>query len=272
MTSDVAAGPRATVTTIDSQRRSTPHSVQLPAYQREYFDDVAFLTSMLLVLLGNYRGSGHFGGPLAYTPYNVALHLAGPELGGLSYDIREPKHPFADKFMLAGGHCIPTCYGLWMVLYEAMARRHAATGDDRFACDPEVAILSVDALGFRRSAGAMATILDENGLADHPLFAQAGLRGIRPLMGHAESTDVTNDVNGGPSGVGVATAAGKATFWDLVGAPPGLKVVALEGEFAMTEGHAQELKTAALSSRWASASGSCSVRTTPASTTRSSAA
>lgn len=247
MTPDVATSPRVTtVTTVDSERKQTPRSVELPPYERERFDDVAFMTSMLLVLLGNYRGSGHFGGPLAYTPYNVALHLAGPEIGALSYDIREPKHPFSDKFMLAGGHCIPTCYALWMVLYEAMARRHAATGDDRYACDPDVAILSVDALGFRRSPGAMATILADNGLADHPLFEQAKLRGIRPLMGHAESTDVTNDVNGGPSGIGIATAAGKATFWDFAGAPPGLKVVALEGEFAMTEGHAQELKTAAL--------------------------
>ena len=234
------------VTTIESERMPSAHAVEVPDYDKEYFDDVAFMTSMLLVLLGNYRGSGHFGGPLAYTPFNVAVHLGGPELGGLSYDIREPKHPFADRFMLAGGHCIPTCYALWMILYEAMARRYTTTGDDRYACDPEIAILSVDALGFRRSEGAMAKILDENGLAEHPLFAQAKLRGIRPLMGHAESTDVTNDVNGGPSGIGIATAAGKAMFWDFIGAPSSLKVIALEGEFAMTEGHAQELKTAAV--------------------------
>ncbi|GIS81005.1 MAG: hypothetical protein CM1200mP14_25710 [Gammaproteobacteria bacterium] len=55
-----------------------------------------------------------------------------------------------------------------------------------------------------------------------------------------------NDVNGGPSGIGIATAAGKAMFWDFIGAPSSLKVIALEGEFAMTEGHAQELKTAAV--------------------------
>src|SRR5262249_26101026 len=54
-------------------------------------------------------------------------------------------------------------------------------------------------------------------------------------------------VNGGPSGVGVATAAGKAAFWDMVGAVDAPKIIALEGEFAMTEGHAQELKTQALS-------------------------
>ncbi len=85
------------------------------------------------------------------------------------------------------------------------------------------------------------------GLADHPLFAQARRRGIKALAGHAESIDVTNDVNGGPSGVGIATAAGKAAFWDVVGADISApKVIAFEGEFAMTEGHAQELKTQAL--------------------------
>ena len=247
MTPEVATGPKvATVTTIGSHQQQAFHTVELPAYGKEHFDDVAFMTSMLLTLLGNYRGSGHFGGPLAYTPYNVALHLAGAKAGALSYDIRAPKHPFSDKFLLAGGHCIPTCYALWMILYEAMARRHTATGDDRYACDPAVAILSVDALGFRRSGGATSTLLEQNGLTDHPLFAQAKLRGIRPLMGHAESTDVTNDVNGGPSGIGIATAAGKAMFWDFIGAPSSMKVIAFEGEFAMTEGHAQELKTTAL--------------------------
>jgi transketolase len=204
------------------------------------------MTCMTLVLLGNYAQTGHFGGPLAYTPYNVAMHLAGPEFGGLRYDYRRPKHPFGDKFMLAGGHNIPTGYALWMIMGEAMARKHAASGEARYAVDPHQAILSIDALGFRRGAGALKTLLQEQGLADHPLFAQAKWRGIRSLAGHAETTDVTNDVNGGPSGIGIATAAGKAAFWDFVGAPHALKVMALEGEFAMTEGHAQELKTQAL--------------------------
>src|SRR5687767_264225 len=202
---------------------------------------------MTLVLLGNYSQTGHLGGPLAYTPYNVATHLAGPELGGLRFDYRRPKHPYSDKFMLAGGHCIPTCYALWMIMGQAMARKYQATGDRRYYVDPKVAMLPIDALGFRRGAGAMATLLQDHGLADHALFAQAKLRGIRALAGHAESTDVTNDVNGGPSGVGVATAAGKAAFWDVVGAGiDAPKVIAFEGEFAMTEGHAQELKTQAL--------------------------
>jgi transketolase len=203
---------------------------------------------MTLVLMGNYSQTGHFGGPLAYTPYNVVAHLIGADRGGLRFDYRHPKHPFTDKFLLAAGHCIPTCYALWMIMGEAMARRHAATGDKRFIVDPKTALLPIDALGFRRGAGALATLLQDEGLADHPLFAQAKIRGIRSLSGHAESTDLDNDVNGGPSGVGIAMAAGKAAFWDIMGAPidRGPKVIAFEGEFALTEGHAQELKTQAL--------------------------
>ena len=210
-------------------------------------EDVGWLTCMSLVLLGNYSQTGHFGGPLAYTPYNVAVHLAGPELGGLRYDYRRPKHPYADKFMLAAGHCAPTCYALWMVLGQALERKFKATGDRRYYVDPDVAMLPVDAIGFRRGAGGLKTLLADLDLADHPLFAQARGRGIRALSGHIESTDVTNDVNGGPSGVGLALAAGKAAFWDVVGAPAGApKVIAFEGEFALAAGHAQELKTQAL--------------------------
>src|SRR5215510_2037474 len=215
--------------------------------EQQKLADVGYLTCMTLTLLGNYAQTGHFGGPVAYTPFNVATHLVGPERGGLRYDYRRPKHPYSDKFMLAAGHCAPTCYALWMILGEAMSRRYRATGDPRYHVAPDVAMLPVDALGFRRGAGALKTLLADQGLTDHPLFAQARGRGIRSLAGHIESTDVTNDVNGGPSGVGIASAAGKAAFWDIIGAPMGTpKVIAFEGEFAMTEGHAQELKTQAI--------------------------
>ena len=207
------------------------------------------MTCMTLVLLGNYAQTGHFGGPLAYTPLNVAAHLLGPELGGMRFDYRRPKHPYGDKFMLAGGHNVPTGYALWMIMGQALERRYKLTGNRQYFVDPEVAMLPIDSLGFRRGAGALKTLLSEYGLADDPLFAQAKVRGIKALSGHAESVDVTNDVNGGPSGVGIATAAGKAAFWDIVGATQSLnspKIIALEGEFAMTEGHAQELKTQAV--------------------------
>src|SRR5262249_61822908 len=128
---------------------------------------VVYIASLTRYRLGNYAQAGHFGGPLAYTPYNVAIHLAGPELGGLRYDYRRPKHPFGDKFMLAGGHNIPTAYALWMIMGEAMARKHAATGDERYYVDPQVAVLPIDALGFRRGAGALRTLLQDHGLTDH---------------------------------------------------------------------------------------------------------
>jgi len=215
--------------------------------ERQQLEDIGYMTCMTLVLLGNYAQTGHFGGPTAYTPFNVATHLAGPENGGLRFDYRRPKHPYSDKFMLAAGHCAPTCYALWMIMGEAMYRRYQATGDRRYYVAPDIAMLSVDALGFRRGAGALKTLLSDQGLEDQALFAQAKDRGIRALSGHIESTDVTNDVNGGPSGVGIATAAGKAAFWDVIGAPAGSpKVIAFEGEFAMCAGHAQELKTQAI--------------------------
>ena len=234
------------VRTVGQPSSGNEISVAIPDYDRQRFEDVGFLTAMTLTLLGNYQQTGHFGGPLAYTPYNVALHLAGPENGGLSYDYRRPKHPFGDKLLLAGGHNIPTLYGLWMVMGEAMARRHATTGDARFHVDPEVAFLPIDCLGFRRGAGPLKTLLKDHGLADDPLFAQAALRGIRSLAGHSETTDLINDVNGGPSGIGIATAAGKAAFWDFMGAGESPKIVAIEGEFAMTSGHSQEFKTQAV--------------------------
>jgi len=247
----MASSGSATVTVHSSStdQVSTDHVVNVPDYDKKRLEDVGFVASMTFVLMCNYHQTGHFGGPTAYMPYTVATHLAGPENGGMTYDYRRPKHPFADKFMLAGGHNAPATYALWMIMGEALARKHAATGDDRYKADPEASMLAIDSLGFRRGAGALKTILEENNLADHPAMAQAKIRGIRALSGHSETTDLTNDVNGGPSGVGIATAAGKAAFWDMMGAPSSLKIMAIEGEFALTSGHSQEFKTQAVAQR-----------------------
>ena len=126
-------------------------------------------------------------------------------------------------------------------------RRFEATGDRRYYADPQVAILPVDALGFSRGAGAMRRCSRITGLPTIRSSRRRRCAAFAALAGHAESTDVTNDVNGGPSGIGIATAAGKAAFWDVMGAGiDAPKIMAFEGEFAMTEGHAQELKTQAL--------------------------
>src|ERR1700759_5372685 len=180
---------------MDKEHGASPMAsgANLGAEERARLEDVGFMTCMTLVLLGNYAQTGHFGGPLAYTPFNVASHLIGPERGGLRYDYRRPKHPFGDKFMMAPGHCAPTMYALWMILGQAMARKFQQTGDKRYQVDPHVAFLPIDALGFRRGAGALTNLLSDQGLTDDPLFAQAKIRGIKALSGHAESIDMTND-------------------------------------------------------------------------------
>jgi hypothetical protein len=45
------------------------------------------------------------------------------------------------------------------------------------------------------------TVRAEEKLEAH-VVAEAKVRGIRSLSSHAESVDVTNDDNGGPSGIG----------------------------------------------------------------------
>ena len=80
------------------QTAQTPAET-LTSQERQRLEDVGFMTCMTLVLFGNYNQTGHFGGPLAYTPFNVATHLVGPDQGGLRYDYRRPKHPYGDKFM-----------------------------------------------------------------------------------------------------------------------------------------------------------------------------
>ncbi len=129
-------GSMATVSSVALSSNITGKTVSLPDFDKERLEDVGFLTAMTLVLLGNYAQTGHFGGPLAYTPYVVSSHLVGPELGGLRYDYRRPKHPYADRFMLAGGHNAPVTYAMWMIMGEAMARMHSITGDERYAVDP----------------------------------------------------------------------------------------------------------------------------------------
>ncbi|MBT3996263.1 MAG: hypothetical protein HOF01_10745 [Chloroflexi bacterium] len=238
-----------TIHTSSTDQVITDNAVQVPDYDKERLEQLGFLTNMTFVLMCNYHQTGHFGGGTAYTPYVISTHLAGPENGGMTFDYRRPKHPFSDKFMLAGGHNAPVTYAMWMLMGEALDRKHKATGDDKYKADAEASMLAIDALGFRRGAGALSNILEENGLTDHPAFSQAKIRGIRALSGHSESTDLTNDVNGGPSGVGIATSAGKAAFWDMMGADESLKIFALEGEFALTSGHSQEFKTQAVANR-----------------------
>jgi transketolase len=221
-------------------------SQQQPLAYDPLLDDIGYMTCMTLVLLGNYAQTGHLGGPLAYTPYNVTAHLAGPENGGLRYDYRRPKHPYSDKFMMAAGHSVPTCYALWMIMGQALYRKYQQTGDPRYRVDPHDSDAADRRVGIPARRGRAEDAAARNGLG-----RQSAVRASeRPRHSCAPGTcrkhRLTNDVNGGPSGIGIATAAGKAAFWNIAGAPESPKVIALEGEFALTEGHAQELKTQAL--------------------------
>ena len=82
MTTDGPGSQTIHLHTVTAADRREAHTVELPDYERERFDDIAFMTAMNLCLMGNYAQTGHYGGPLACTPYNVACHLAGPALGG----------------------------------------------------------------------------------------------------------------------------------------------------------------------------------------------
>ncbi len=42
---------------------------------------------------------------------------------------------------------------------QALERKFKMTGDQRYYVDPNVAMLPIDALGFRRGAGALKTLL-----------------------------------------------------------------------------------------------------------------
>src|ERR1700759_67392 len=99
--------PQEGRTIMTTQAPQVTGGDSMKALDRERMADIGFMTCMTLTLLGNYSQTGHFGGPLAYTPFNVAAHLAGPERGGLRYDYRRPKHPFGDKFMMAARHSGP---------------------------------------------------------------------------------------------------------------------------------------------------------------------
>jgi len=57
-------------------------------------------------------------------------------------------------------------------MLSAMQREFEATGDEKYKCPVEEAILSIDALGFRRNSGALATLLKDQGriLSASPLL------------------------------------------------------------------------------------------------------
>ncbi len=171
----------------------------------------------LIDLSLNYRQSGHPGGSRS----KVHLLLATLLSGAMRWDILRPWRPFQDRFVLSAGHTVPLIYAVLAALNEAMRERHRQTGDPRFAFPDEGrwALTWEDLLLLRRRGG---------------------------LPGHAEMEGKTLFLkfNTGPSGHGVAPAAGQALALRAAGLDA-IKVFVVEGEGGLTPGAAHETKNSA---------------------------
>src|SRR5579862_7390059 len=165
----------------------------------------------------NYRQSGHPGGSRSKVHLLLALLLSG----GMRWDIRRPWSRFADRFVLSAGHTTPLVYSTLAVLNEGLRARFERTGDPRFAFpdDGRWALTWESLLGLRHRGG---------------------------LPGHAEMAGRTLFLkfNTGPSGHGLAPAAGEALALKLSGAGE-VKVFVVEGEGGLTPGSAHETKNSA---------------------------
>ena len=114
-------------------------------------DDIGYMNCKTLVLLGNYAQTGHLAGPLACTLYKVAVHLIVLKTTD-SVSITAGRSILTPINSCSWGHSIPTCYALWVIKGQTVYRKYQQTGDARYRVDPNVAMLPIDVLGFRRSA------------------------------------------------------------------------------------------------------------------------
>jgi transketolase len=165
----------------------------------------------------DYRQSGHPGGSRSKVHMFLSLLLSG----GMRWDLRRPWLPYGDRFVLAAGHTVPLVYSVLAVLNEGLRARHETTVEERFAFPDEgrFALTWEDLIGLRRHNG---------------------------LPGHAEMAGKTLFLkfNTGPSGHGIAPAAGEALALKLAGAED-VKVFVVEGEGGLTPGAFHETKNAA---------------------------
>ncbi len=185
--------------------------------QFENYELVKELIDECIDLSLNYRQSGHPGGSRSKVHMLVSLLLSG----AMRWDLRRPWLPFADRFVLAAGHTVPLVYSTLAVLNEALRERHHQTGQTEYSFphDGRFALTWESLPGLRRHGG---------------------------LPGHAEMAGKTLFLkyNTGPSGHGVAPAAGEALALRLAGAEE-VKVFTFEGEGGLTPGGAHEAKNTA---------------------------
>jgi transketolase len=165
----------------------------------------------------NYRQSGHPGGSRSKVHLLLSLMLSG----AMRWDIRRPWRPFADRFVLSGGHVVPLVYCTLAVLNEVLRARQEQDGGEAFAFpdDGRWALTWEDLLKLRHRGG---------------------------LAGHAEMEGKTLFLkfNTGPSGHGMPPSAGEAIALKLAGAEE-VKVFVVEGEGGLTPGASHETRNTA---------------------------
>lgn len=182
-----------------------------------HWQKIGDMIDQCIDLMLNLRQSGHPGGSRSKTPMLVASTLGA----GMRWDIRRPEHPFGDRFVLVAGHCNPAIYAMLAVYHEALRRKHAETGDAKYAVP----------------GGAERTLTWEDLLT---------LRHNGGLPGHAEMEGKTLffKFNTGPSGHGAPAALGEAVALKHAGAGE-VRVFALEGEGGHSAGAHHEVKNSA---------------------------
>jgi transketolase len=183
----------------------------------QHWQTIGDLVDQCIDLMLNLRQSGHPGGSRSKVPLFVATTLSG----AMRWDIRQPEHPFGDRFVLVAGHCCPLVYGALAVYNEALRLRYAETKDPRYLVPnaKERQLVWEDLLWLRHNGH---------------------------LPGHAEMEGKTLffKFNTGPSGHGAPAALGEALALHHAGAR-GVRVFAMEGEGGHTAGAHHEVKNSA---------------------------
>ena len=182
-----------------------------------HFEVIKDLVDECIDLSLNYRQSGHPGGSRSKVHVLLALLLSG----AMRWDLRRSWLRFGDRFVLSAGHTAPLVYATLAVLNEGLRARHDRTGDPRYAFpdDGRWALTWESLLQLRHRGG---------------------------LPGHPEMAGRTLFLkfNTGPSGHGMAPAAGEALALKLAGAEE-VKVFVVEGEGGLTAGGSHETKNLA---------------------------
>ena len=193
-------------------RQATPYPLIKLKDEFQYYEIIRDIIDQTMDITLNHRQSGHPGGSRSKAHMLVVNTLSG----AMRWDLRDPSKRFADRFVLAAGHCVPLVYSMLAVYNEALRIKYEQTNDPIYLVKEfeQRALVWEDLLTLRYRGG---------------------------LPGHAEMAGKTQffKFNTGPSGHGVPAAAGIALAYKLAGVPE-VKVWAFEGEGGLTAGATHE--------------------------------